>query len=118
MTVMSDETTTSIKRIAFECSRFLARCVSAVLSTLIISYRLLANLPRILRSDVLLVYPQGGFGHTIHGPDLVRRLFLGKRIVVLHIFLRTVHNPLVSRIWPDVHLVFMPVEFAWGTVPN
>jgi len=44
----------------------------------------------------------------------LRRLFTGRQITVLFLFQRTCHNPLVGTIWPDLRLIFMPIEFAWG----
>ena len=92
----------------------MAKCLSLILSSIIICIKLAANWRAISCSDVLLIYPQGGFGHTIAGPDLVRRLFPEKTITVLFQFQRTVHNPLVRAIWPDLRLIFLPIEFAWS----
>jgi hypothetical protein len=67
---------------------------------------------------VLVIYPEGGFGHTIHGPDLARRLFPDKRVTVLFQRQSATHNPLVSQIRQDITLIFLPIEFAVGKHPN
>src|SRR5579864_5523739 len=97
--------------------------VSAVTSLILVGTRLVWFCRDILRSDVLIVFHEGGFGHTIHGPDLARRLFRDRRVIVFFFFQRSRHNPLVASIWPDVQLIFLPVEFAymvggrWRVVP-
>jgi hypothetical protein len=85
-----------------------------VLSIVTIGGKLAFRWRDVVRSDVVLVMHQGGFGHTIHHPDLARRMFPGKRILCLCMFQRAAHNPLVARIWPDVQVIFLPIAFAWG----
>lgn len=97
---------------------FALKCVSFAMSCIMFSGKFATNWRAILQSDVLLVYHQGGFGHTIHGPDLVRRLFPGQRIVVLYMRQGSIHNPLVARIWPDIDMVFLPIEFVWRQRPR
>ncbi|HZL59499.1 MAG TPA: hypothetical protein VFC38_07340 [Stellaceae bacterium] len=90
------------------------QCASALFSAAMIAGKLTLHWRDVSTSEILIVFHQGGFGHTIHGLDLVRRMFPGRRITVLYLFQRTRHNPLVEKIWPDVRLIFLPIEFAWG----
>lgn len=101
------------KHVALSVYVHALRPLSAVMSAVILVARLLRHWSAIRRSDVLVVYHQGGFGHTIVGPDVASRLFPGRKIVILYLFERTVHNPLTTRIWPGMDFIFVPIEFAW-----
>ena len=61
-------------------------------------------------AEYIVVMPDGGFGHTITGPDVMRRLFHGRRLVFL-IFERIHHNPHVALLWSDVLVLVLP--FRW-----
>lgn len=59
------------------------------------------------RADRIVVMPEGGFGHTVSGPDAMRRLFPGQSLVFV-VLEGSNHNPLVRLLWPDVSVVFLP----------
>jgi len=50
-----------------------------------------------------------GYGHTIKGADVARRLFHGEKLVFL-IFSakRSVHNPSLAKLWSDVRVCYLP----------
>ena len=59
------------------------------------------HLPDIRRADAIALYPVGGFGHTIVGPDWLRRLHPGKHHLT---FFGTTfdpgrHNALIGNLW-------------------
>lgn len=62
------------------------------------------------QADHIGVMAEGGFGHTVSGPDVMRRLFHGTRLVFI-VFERKSHNPSVSLLWSDIQVVFLP--FRW-----
>lgn len=73
-------------------------------------WRLFSHRAVLRDADVVVVMWCGGFGHTISCPDAMRRLFKGQRLVCLTVELPS-HNPSVTLLWSDVHLVFLP--FRW-----
>ena len=58
-----------------------------------------------------MIHGTGGFGYTITTPDLVRRDRVGQRIVILFAYVPGTHNREISKIWPDVDLIFIPTAF-------
>ena len=71
------------------------------------AFVLAVHLPSIRRADVVVVMGRGGFGHTIHGPDIVRRLYQGKRCVFIAFSDYKRHNWKVASIWPDLQMFFL-----------
>lgn len=68
---------------------------------------------RALRSaDVVVVMYEGGFGHTVTGPDVTRRLYTGRRCVFFAFSEYQRHNWAVSSIWPEVRMVFLPLSLG------
>lgn len=61
------------------------------------------------RADRIIVMPDGGFGHTITGPDVARRLYKKERVVFVALE-RNPHNRLVALLWPDIDVVFLPMR--------
>lgn len=72
-------------------------------------FKLLSQFRNLRSADVVVVHTYGGFGHTITGPDVVRRLYHGKRIVYVMLVQNRRHNPEVQHIWPDVDVVTLPL---------
>jgi len=74
---------------------------------------------RVLRKAqvvVVMLHPSG-FGHTICGPDVARRLFPGCRCVFIVLSQNLIHNWKVSDIWPDIDVIFL--RFKLGLkIPN
>jgi len=58
-------------------------------------------------ADVLAIYESGGFGHHVIGPDALRRMYPGKRCVMLCGAYRGIHNWYIPQLWcePRVHLL-------------
>ena len=61
----------------------------------------------------LILYYEGGFGHTITGPDIVRRLFQDQRSAVFFIDKANIYNRYIASIWPES----LCVEIFSGTLP-
>lgn len=66
--------------------------------------------PTLRKAEVVVVMQEGGFGHTITGPDLTRRVFSGRRCVFIAFSSAARHNLLVASIWPNLKLVFIPIS--------
>lgn len=61
---------------------------------------LIFNWGELRQADNILIYQDGGFGHTLSGPDWMRRLYPGQ--VNLTLFATTTrhhHNPVIAEIW-------------------
>ena len=74
--------------------------------------RLIWHTGLLRRDDVIVVMPEGGFGHTITGPDVSRRLFAGRRCVFIALSEYGRHNWKVATIWPDIDVVFLPLNLG------
>lgn len=67
----------------------------------------------LLKSDLVVLMPEGGFGHTITGPDVIRRLFPDKRFTYIIFSSYKRHNKKVATIWPpNIKLIFTPLNFG------
>ncbi|MBI3708579.1 MAG: hypothetical protein HY246_13025 [Proteobacteria bacterium] len=66
------------------------------------------------RSDIIVVYENGGFGHLATVPDALRRLYPDRAVTLLFGAHPGRHNWYVSRLWqmPRVHL--LPFGLALG----
>ncbi|MFC1593803.1 TIGR04372 family glycosyltransferase [Candidatus Omnitrophota bacterium] len=60
--------------------------------------------------EIIVFMPEGGFGHTITGPDLARRFFKGKRCAFIAFSEFNRHNRKVASIWPDIFFLFLPLS--------
>jgi putative glycosyltransferase (TIGR04372 family) len=66
---------------------------------------------RVLRkAQVVVIMSEGGFGHTITGPDIARRLFPDRRCVFIGLSEYKRHNWKAASIWPDIRVVFLPLN--------
>lgn len=74
--------------------------------------RLAWALPRLRRAEVVVVMDEGGFGHTITGPDALRRVARGRRAAFVALSEYGRHNRRVASIWPDVDVVFLPLSLG------
>src|SRR3989338_8133387 len=99
-------------RAAHDLADRLAHGVARVVAWL----SLVARFRLLQRVDVVIVMPEGGFGHTIYGPDMARRFFANQRCLVLVLSEDRRHNRRVAALWPDLHMVFLPLSFGipWG----
>jgi hypothetical protein len=68
----------------------------------------LANLGTVRRAAAILLYPDGGFGHTVSGPDWMRRLHPGERSLTFFgtSYVEWRHNRLIANLWE-------PGKFIW-----
>jgi hypothetical protein len=64
-------------------------------------------------ASVLVLYPEGGFGYMLTGPDLARVLFPGEKVVVLFGYHAGRHNPAVARLWREPRLVLLQTGFLF-----
>jgi hypothetical protein len=74
---------------------FLMRAATSVLLVVTV----IANIRRISKADVILLYPHGGFGHTLSGPEWLRSLSPHTRNLVLFGRWPLRHNPLIGELW-------------------
>ncbi|MFC1704339.1 TIGR04372 family glycosyltransferase [Candidatus Omnitrophota bacterium] len=72
--------------------------------------RVLCNFSLLRKVEIIVFMAEGGFGHTITGPDLMRRLFKGKRCAFIAFSEFNRHNRKVARIWPDIFYLFLPLS--------
>jgi len=71
--------------------------------------RLIPHIPKMANADeVILMTRPTGFGHSVTGPDIMRRLYKGKRCLFLVASWLYEHNRKVSLLWPDIDVVFIP----------
>ena len=73
---------------------------------------LIRRIGYIKKVDVLVIMPEGGFGHTITGPDVTRRLFKDQKCVFVALSEFNRHNWKVAEIWPDIELIFLPLNLG------
>ncbi len=78
-----------------------------------VGWWLLRARQRLAQAEQIVVMHEGGFGHTLMLPDVMRRLSPGRRLVLI-VFERTQHNALVGQLWPDVHVLFLPFRWTVG----
>ena len=68
----------------------------------------------IAAADVPSVYEWGGFGHHVIGPDALRRLFPGKRVVMLCNAWRGVHNWYIPLLWTEPRIYLLQFGILLG----
>lgn len=104
-----------MSRILREIKRWLGKLAGGVISpvSLTISLAHLITHTRMLRkAQVVVIMPEGGFGHTIIGPDVTRRMFPGCRCVFIVLSEYKRHNRNVAALWPDIDVIFLPITFG------
>ncbi|MBI3321944.1 MAG: TIGR04372 family glycosyltransferase [Candidatus Omnitrophica bacterium] len=74
--------------------------------------RLLAGSRLLRRADVVVVASRIGFAHVVAAADITRRMFRGRRCVLVVLSEHERHNRKIARLWPDVTLLFLPVNPA------
>jgi hypothetical protein len=78
--------------------------------------RLLTDLWRarheIAAAEIVVVYDGGGFGHQICGPDILRRVFPGRRVVVLFGAFPGEDNWHVPLLWREPRVIFLSFALA------
>jgi putative glycosyltransferase (TIGR04372 family) len=78
------------------------------LGAILLSFLKLAFcLRRIRKAGVIVFMDEGGFGHTVTGPEVARRLYAGKRPVMILVSDRSYHNPVIASLYSDVDLIFL-----------
>ena len=66
------------------------------------------------RAEVVVVMDEGGFAHTVTGPDLTRRMFSGRRCVFVSLESVWPYNRAIAAMWPDVRLLFFSLNPRLG----
>ncbi len=95
------------RRAAWQAALMIARLI--VVFGLIAA--VLSNLGRIRRARAILLYPGGGFGHTVSGPDWLRRLHPeGPNLTFFGTYPRG-HNRLIANIWGQDAIVWVQTGF-------
>jgi hypothetical protein len=63
----------------------------------------------IAAAEEIVICPEGGFGHQLHGPDAIRRFFAGRK--VLFIFLERFgrHNPFIPLLCLQPRMLQIPL---------
>jgi len=84
------------------------------LSVLISFVRVIVDYRILRKAQVVVVMSGGGFGHTVMGPDVTRRLFQGRRKVFICLSYHPYHNPKAAIVWPDIDVIFLPFSFAFN----
>lgn len=105
-----------MRRILLFPVRILWRVGSRVASVVILPFsavvwimRLIPHIPKMANADeVILMTRPTGFGHSVTGPDAMRRLYRGKRCLFFLASWLYEHNQKVSLLWPDIDIVFIP----------
>jgi putative glycosyltransferase (TIGR04372 family) len=84
-----------IKKPIYAFARLLVRpaTCAALLCTLIFNLRLIRN------ADYILFFPYGGFGHTLSGPDWLRRLAPNGRNLTIFGRWPGRHNAMIAELW-------------------
>ncbi|MEO5358379.1 MAG: TIGR04372 family glycosyltransferase [Nitrospirae bacterium YQR-1] len=72
--------------------------------------RLLCNIKSIHNAELIVVMPEGGFGHTCILPDAMRRLFKGKKLLCICLSYYNRHNWKLPLIWKDIVQLFLPLQ--------
>lgn len=67
---------------------------------------LLIRLPRFLRAELINI-GTGGFGHTLEGPDTLRRLHAGRRVLMVFAWGRGRYNPMVQYLFDDIDVLVL-----------
>ncbi len=71
--------------------------------------RLIPHFSEIARADAIgLGTAPTGFGHSVLGPDMLRRMYQGQRCLFFVASWRYENNPKVSLLWTDIKVVFVP----------
>jgi len=69
-------------------------------------------IPKIVKADSITIMPEGGFGHTVTAPDILRRLYPKKNNIFVIFSECGRHNRKISLMWKDVRIVFFPLNFG------
>jgi hypothetical protein len=84
-----------IKKYIYAFARLLVRpaTCAALFFTLVLNLRLIRN------ADYILFFPYGGFGHTLSGPDWLRRLAPNGRNLTIFGRWPGRHNAMIAELW-------------------
>jgi putative glycosyltransferase (TIGR04372 family) len=104
-----------MRRVLLFPVRILWKIFSRVVSALIIPFsavawivQLIPHIPKMAVADeVILMTNPTGFGHSVMGPDAMRRLYKGKRCLFLVTSWLYEHNQKVGLLWPDIDVAFI-----------
>ncbi|MDP6781565.1 MAG: hypothetical protein QGH32_07450 [Alphaproteobacteria bacterium] len=95
--------------------RILWKIFSRVASALILPFSAVAWIVQLVphiskmanANEVVLMTNPTGFGHSIIGPDVMRRLYKRKRCLFIVTSWLYEHNQKVGLLWPDIDVVFI-----------
>ena len=100
-----------ITRYARKWAWQLALALSRAFAVVSLTAIAIANLGKLWRSDVILFYPDGGFGHTLISPDWLRRLHPATRNLIFFGTYPRHHNLLVGALWKPLMFVWVWIGF-------
>jgi len=95
--------------------RFILTIIKSINIIICFTYsvaKLLLNINIIRKAQVVVLLPDGGFGHTITGPDITRKVYKGQRCVFIVFSEYSRHNWKVSLIWTDIEVIFLPLSIG------
>jgi putative glycosyltransferase (TIGR04372 family) len=72
-----------------------------------LSFKVSLNIRELRRSNLVLFYPEGGFGHTIHIPDHVRRMSTSSNWIVLFAYVPRRHSREIEDLWGREHFCWI-----------
>ena len=99
---------TFFKRRCCDVIDFAVVCVSLLLVT----FSFATSFFVLRRAGVVVMMSEGGFGHTILGPDLMRRLHSENRCVFITCSQYGRHNRQIAQMWQDIDYFFLSVNFG------
>jgi len=104
----------NIFRLSVGIVRSIASVLARVVALIGVATAIAANLKTIRRASAIVLYPDGGFGHTLLGPDWLRRLHPGGGTLTLFAtsYDRDRHNPLISQLWTTDRLIWIRQGFT------
>ena len=93
-----------IRSIVILVSSCISLCYSILFFTL--------KLPTLYSYDVIVFMLEGGFGHAVTAPDLVRRMYKGKKCCLI-VFAESGRSNWKSRyLWSDIDVFFLPLSIG------
>lgn len=92
---------TGLKKLIVKALTKMDRVISVTLAGIILcgKYR------KIAQSDVVVYIHDGGYGHTITEVDIARRIFRGKKLIIILPSEVGRHNWKQSKIWPGIDVI-------------
>lgn len=88
-------------KIAIEMISEVARKIEMVLIMICSVNSIIRNYNLLVSCDNIVIYVNGGFGHTILGPDKCRRLWKDKKSILFYVDRPEVYNKIIEKVWPE-----------------